>query len=182
MLNLKTKLMALLASCLLFASAEAAPQQNVGVVRFKSCVEESKVGRREHDAFEQMKKEMGKKIETKEKEFQEIAAKLQDSDYMDTLKPEVEAELKHKFRQLSQELNAFQNRYYQELQQSNFRILQTMSQYVSEASKKVASDMKLDLIVNDDNCFFFNQTLDVTQKVIAIMDKSFEEQQKGAKS
>ncbi len=176
----KKMMAALAASLLLMSAADAAPNQKVGVVKFKTCVEKSKMGQREHSAFEDMKKEAAKMVEGKEKELTAISAKLQDQDYMETLKPEAEAELKHKFRALSQEMGAFQNRFYQEMQQAQYRIFQHISEYVAEASKKVASQQNLDMVVNEDNCFFYTPSLDITEKVIAVMDKAFEEKQKGA--
>src|SRR5689334_10247585 len=83
-----------------------APQENGGknakiaFVSFKECLDNSNAGKQELKRFQEMQKEMEKTLEAKEKELNELAPKLK-SDYLDTLTPEAEAQLKEKFRLLS---------------------------------------------------------------------------------
>ena len=87
-------------------------------VDFKECVEGSKLGKQEQSTFENLKKQMEKALEEQEKTLTDLATKLNDTDYLDSLTPEAETELKRKFRALNQEMNQVQSQYYQTLQSS----------------------------------------------------------------
>ncbi len=129
------------AVCLCFSSLQAAEvtsQPKIAVVNFKQCVELSKLGKQEQASFEALKKQAESVLQEKEKTLTEIAAKLDDSDYLDSLAPEAEAELKHKFRNLSQEMNQDQQRLYNALSQANFKIVQKLTDEVTKAASEVA--------------------------------------------
>ncbi|MFV0339272.1 MAG: OmpH family outer membrane protein [Parachlamydiaceae bacterium] len=164
----------LFTSCaLLFASSSfAAEATKIGTVNFKLCVEESKLGKQEQASFETMKKQMENVVEEKEKVLNDLATKLNDPDQLDLMSPEAETDLKRKFRALSQELSQLQNQYYQTLQQANIKIVQSLSDAVTKASEKVAKDLKLDLVINDETCFFASPALDISSKVVVEMNRS----------
>src|ERR1700722_11582191 len=122
----------------------------VGVVDFKTCVEKSKYGKKEQSNFDALKKQMEGVLEEKEKTLTEISQKINDPDYMDSLSNEAEAELKHKFRALSQELAQHQQQFYQLLNQANFKIVQALTESIAKASKTVAKEKGLDLVVHDE--------------------------------
>lgn len=154
-------------------AADAAEAAKIGTVNFKLCVEESKLGKQEQASFEAMKKQMEDVVEEKEKTLNDLANKLNDPDQLDLMSPEAETELKRKFRGLSQEMTQIQQQFYQTLQQANFKIVQTLSEAVNKAAEQVAKDQKLDLILNDETCFFANKALDVSSKVVAELDRQF---------
>ncbi len=158
----------------LTTSAFAADAPSIGVVNFSNCVTDSKLGKQEQSSFDSLKKQMSTLLEDTEKQLNDIAAKLNDPEYLDGLSPEAEDELKNKFRVLSEEMNRYQNQYYQVLNQANMRIIQTISNGINTASEKVAKDKKLTVVVNKDACFYFSPVLDVTNQVVTEMDKSFE--------
>lgn len=165
----------------LFAAVNAADAQpskplTIGVANFKNCVEKSKLGKREQAAFENLKKQMDAVLEKKEKEINEIAAKFNDPDYLDSLSNEAEAELKHKFRASSQELQAQQSQYYQALSQANVKIVQMITEVVEQASAQVAKQKGLTFIVNDEACYFCSPDSDVTNLIVAEMDKIYDAQ------
>lgn len=165
-------------------SGKNAPQGaalKIGVVNFKRIVENSKYGKEEQAQFEKLKKQMEAVLEEKDKTLNEIAAKLDDPDYTDSLSPEAENELKHKFRSGSQELGQIQGQYYQALSQANTKILQKLSDIVTEASNQVAKEQKLDLILSEESTFFFSPTLDISHQVIAAMDVMFDKEAKEQK-
>ncbi|MEM1283447.1 MAG: OmpH family outer membrane protein, partial [Chlamydiota bacterium] len=110
-------------------------------------------------------------LQDKEKHMSEIASKLDDPDYLDSLSPEAEAELKHKFRMLNQELSQQQQQLYQTLSQANFKVVQKLTDSVNEAAEKVAKDKNLDIVINEDACFFFSEALDITDSTVDVMDK-----------
>jgi outer membrane protein len=156
------------------ALASEAPNQNIGIVDFAKCVTDSKPGKQEQSSFEALKNQMTTLLQDTEKQLNDISAKFNDSEYLDGLSPEAEEELKVKFRTLSEEMNRYQNQYYQVLNQANMRVIQTLSGMINTASEKVAKDKRLNVIMNKEACFFFNDKLDVTLLVISEMDKAYE--------
>ncbi len=155
------------------AAFSAEPTPNVGIVNFGTCVSDSKLGKQEQASFESLKKQMATLLEDTEKQLGDLTAKFNDPEYLDGLSPEAEDELKNKFRNLNEELGRYQNQYYQVMNQANMRIIQTISTGINSASEKVAKDKKLNMVVNKDACFFYAPTLDVTNLIIAEMDKNF---------
>lgn len=145
----------------------------VGIVNLKACFEGSKLGKQEQGRFEEIKKQLESTIEAKEKELNEMAPKFSD-EYLDTLSPEAEAELKGKYQRLAQELSQQQNQYYNMLNQANYQIVQTVSESVAESAKKVAAAKGIDLTINEDVCFFHNPSLDISKEVIAEMNAQFD--------
>ncbi len=154
----------------------------VGVVNFKLVVEESKFGKLEQGNFETLKKQIEGVVEEKDKARAELAAKFNDPDYVDSLSPEAENELKHKFRLINQELGQMEGQFYQTLNQANVKILQKLNEMVSKASVTVAKENQLTLILNDDGCFFYDKTLDVSRKIIASLDALYETEMKTNKA
>ncbi|NGX46898.1 MAG: hypothetical protein K1000chlam3_00265 [Chlamydiae bacterium] len=156
-----------------FAASE--PKPSVGVVNFTSCMSDSKLGKHEQTSFDALKNQMSSLLEDTEKQTNEIAAKFNDSEYMDGLSPEAEEEMKNKFRTLNEEIGRYQNQYYQVLQQANMKVMQTVGANIQEASEKVAKDKKLNMVMSKEACFFAAPTLDVTNLVVAEMDRMFEQ-------
>lgn len=151
---------------------------SVGLVNFKTCVEQSKIGKQEQTTFESMKKQMESILEEKEKTLNEIVTKSNDPDYLDSLAPEAETELKRKFRALGQELTQQQNQYYQTLQQANYKIVQRLADAIAKASAEVAKDKKLDLVLNDESGFYHDPSLDISTLVVAKMDEAYDKEVK----
>lgn len=169
----------LLASMSLVAAGPTTPPK-VAIVNFKQVVEESKLGKQEQASFENLKKQMEAVIGEKEKSLNEVASKLNDADYLDSLTPEAETELKRKFRAMNQELSQQQAQYYQALQQSNMKIVQKLQEAITKACEQVAKDDKVDLILNDEACFFTHPDLNVSSKVVKILDQMNEQEIKDA--
>ncbi len=144
----------------------------VGVVNFKTCFEGSKLGKQEQQRFEEIKKQLETTIETKEKELNELSSKFSE-EYLDTLSPEAEAELKGKYQRLAQELSQQQNQYYNMLNQANYQIVHEVGEAIGEAAKKVAAAKGLDLTLNQEICFSNNPSLEISKEVIAEMDAAF---------
>jgi outer membrane protein len=145
----------------------------IGTVNFKYCLDQSKIGKHEQSLFEKIRKEMEQSIEKKEKELNEMAPKFSD-EYLDALTPEAEKELKEKFKTLSQELTQQQNQYYHTLNQANFQTVQKLFEMISKVSKEVAKEKELDIILNDESCFFKSEALDYSKEVVAKLDAQFD--------
>lgn len=154
-----------------FTAFASAAELKIGVVNFKSCVEDSKIGKQEQAAFEAMKKQMESVVEEKEKVLSELANKLNNADELELMSPEAETELKRKFRALSQEMSQLQTQFYQTLNQANFQVVQKLSELVTKAAEKVAKEQNLDLILNDEGSFYTNKNLDVSSLIVKKLDE-----------
>ncbi len=152
----------------------------IRIVNFKSCVEKSKLGKQEQGSFEALKKQMESVLEEKEKALKEFAGKFNDPDYLDSLSPDAEAELKHKYRMLNQELSQQQTQYYQSLNQTNLKVLQNLNDIVAKAAAQIAKQDNIDLILNEES-FYHAPYLDISDKVVAIMDENFQKDNKELK-
>ncbi len=178
----KNLFLAILTSLGLSTAAMANANQSVGVVNFTTCITDSKQGQKEQASFEALKKQMTALLEDTEKQMREISSKLNDAEFVDGLSPEAEDEMKIKFRTLNEELNRYQNQYYQVLNQANMKLVQTMSSNINSAAESVAKEKKLDMVINKEAFFFHNNKLDVTSFVIKEMDKRFDEEAKAAQA
>lgn len=148
----------------------------IRIVNFKSCVEQSKLGKQEQSAFEATKKQMETSLSEKEKTLNEMAAKFEDPDYLDSLSAEAETEIKRKFRHLNQEYTQLQNQYMQALQQTNFKVVQKLTENVTKAAALVAKQENVDLILNEEGAFFSSPALDISPKVVIAMDQMFDKE------
>jgi outer membrane protein len=157
-------------------AAEKLP--SIGIVNFATCIQESKFGKQEQETLETLKTQLQKSIEDIHIQLNDAVTKLQDTDYLDSLNPEAEKELKVKFQTLNEELNRYQGQYYQIIQQANMRLVQTMNDRINHASEQVAKKDKISLVINREAAFHFSDTLDITKKVIDELDKRFEDQSK----
>lgn len=155
-------------------SASAIENPMIGVVNFATCIAESKVGKKEQENMDNMRKQMASLVEDTEKELREISAKFEDADYLDSLSPKAEEELKVKFQTLQEDLGRYQNQFYQMLNHANYTMIQKMSAAIAKASEKIADAKKLDYVMNKEACFYIRPDLDVTAVVIKAMDESFE--------
>ncbi len=151
-------------------AAEPIAPPHVGTVSFKTVLEKSKIGKEEQAHFDQLRKQMEQSMEKKEKELNDLAPKFSD-EYLDSLTPEAEADLKEKFKTLSQELTQEQNRYYQTLNQANMQVVQKLFDMISDASKAIAKEKGLDLIINDESCFYKADKLDISADIIKKLDE-----------
>jgi len=167
-----------------FGAANTPAQDSLpvnGVVNFASCVTQSKYGKKEQANFEQIRKQMTSLIEHTEKELREITAKLEDTEYLDSLSPKAEDELKAKHQSLSEDMGRYQQQFYQVLNQANSQLIQKMIQIIGKASKVVAEQKRLDCIINQEACFYTKADLDVTTMVIEEMNRQFDTDQKAKK-
>ena len=162
-------------------SFEQTKPLRIALVNFKTCVEKSKMGQKEQAAFDAMKKQMETILEEKEKALTDVASKFNDIDYLDSLSPDAEAELKRQFRTLNQEFTQQQNQFYQQLSQTNMLVIQKLTEAVTKASEEVAKANKIDIILNDESAFFTIASIDVSPLVIKVLDDAFEKEGKNAK-
>lgn len=160
---------------LCFIASVDAAELNVKTVNFKECVELSKSGQQEQAAFDALKKQMENVLVEKEKTLNEMASKFEDPDYLDSLSPEAETEMKRKFRALNQEYSQLQSQYYQTLQQTNMKVMQKLQEQIMKAAETVAKDSKIDIIMNSEGAFYSKPELDISNQVVTVMNKQLEE-------
>ncbi|CUI16527.1 putative outer membrane protein OmpH [Candidatus Protochlamydia naegleriophila] len=163
-------------------SSAAGQSLKIGVVNAKRCLDESKLGKQEQANFEKMKKQMESILQDKEHDLEEIEAKLNDEDYMDSISEEAALELKRKKRNLRNEGLQLQNQYIQTLQQTNLKIVQKLTDTIAKASNQVAQDSSsgqtIDVIFSDEACTYFAPQLDITDRVVAKMNAIFDVESK----
>ncbi|EKE07803.1 MAG: hypothetical protein ACD_17C00511G0002 [uncultured bacterium] len=153
----------------------------IGVVNFATCITESKAGKKEQENMESMRQQMTVLVEDTEKELREISAKFEDPEYLDSLSPKAEEELKNRFHALQEDLGRYQNQFYQVLNQANYQMIQKVSNTVAKAAEIIATQNALDYVMNKDACFYIRPGLDVTESIISEMDKKFDLDQKAQK-
>ncbi len=153
----------------------------IGVVNFATCVTDSKAGKKEQESLENMRKHMINQVEDTEKELREMAAKFEDPEYLDSLSPKAEEELKSKFQTRQEDLGRYQNQFYQVMNQMQMAMFQKINGTIAKAAKKVAEENHLDYVMNKEFCFYIRPDFDVTTQVIGEMDKSFELDEKAQK-
>lgn len=162
----------------LLAMTFSAHALTFGVVNFNSCMADSKFGQKEQGEFEKMREQMTTLVTDIEKQLESLQKKLTDPDHLDSISPEAEQEMKNQFQALSEELNRYQQQYYQVMNQANMKIMQAMSERVGRAAEKIAEKKKLEFVMNKEACFYYDPKTDVTTQVIAEMDKNFEAENK----
>ncbi|MFT4552367.1 MAG: Skp family chaperone for outer membrane protein [Chlamydiales bacterium] len=175
-MNLRKLFIAAIASSSLWSASLLADetQYSVGVVNFRKCAESSKQGKEEITALEETKKQISSFRDGKMEELESIVAKLQDPDFLDSIAEEEESKLKERFQHLNQELSQFENQYFQMLHQASAEFEKSISTSINSASTTVANDQGLSLIVRNDICSFYGSSLDVTDKIVTIMDAKFD--------
>lgn len=176
---------ALLCSAFVHADTQGFEQTKplrIALVNFKTCVEKSKIGQKEQAAFDAMKKQMETILEEKEKALTDVASKFNDIDYLDSLSPDAEAELKRQFRTLNQEFTQQQSQFYQTLSQTNVLVIQKLTEAVTKASEEVAKANKIDVVLNDESIFYAIASIDISDLVIRVLDDAFAKETKDAKA
>lgn len=163
-------LIATLLPCLAFAEENF----KVGIVNFTTCIEKSYLGQEESKKLEDLRSEMISMLEAKQKDFQEVAEKLNNPDYMDALAPDAEAELQTKAQNLSQELQYLGQQSDQAIQQAQMKMLQNVKAEIDNAAAYIAREKNLDFIINKDSCFYFKRPCEITQLVINELNRHFQ--------
>lgn len=159
---------------LVAGATTAAETPLIGIVNFATAVTESKAGKKEQENMEGMRKQMASLMEDTEKELREIATKFEDTEYLDSLSPKAEEDLKIKYQSLQEDLNRYQSQFYQVLNHANYQMIQKMTSTIAKAAERIAAEKKLDYVLNKEVCFYIRPDFDITSQVVSEMDKAFE--------
>ena len=71
-----------------------------------------------------------------------------------------------------------QQQFVQALQQANMKVVQSLAELVAATAKEVAQSKQLDLVLNEEAAFYFNPALDVSEEIVARLNKKFDEETK----
>jgi outer membrane protein len=170
----KRRISTVLAALCFTATAFGAENALIGVVNFATCITESKSGKKEQENMENIRNQMSSLIQETETQLKELSGKFEDTEFLDSLSPKAEEEMKIKFQTLQEDLGRYQNQFYQVLQHAQYQLIQKMSGSIAKAAEVVAKDKHLDYVMNKEACFYIRPDLDVTSSVITQMDKSYE--------
>jgi len=154
---------------------------DIGIVNFGTCLSESKIGKKEQGNIEALRKQMSAMMTETENKLRDLDAKFADSEYLDSLSPQAEEEMKATHQSLQEDLGRYQQQFYQMIQGANYQLVQKMSNSISAASEKIAKQKKFKYVINKEACFYVGSDLDVTPLVIQEMDKTFELENKDKK-
>lgn len=168
--------------CLSTSGFAADVESSMGVYNFTACITDSKLGKQEQGNFDSIRNQMTSLLQDTENQLKDLTDKLNDRDFIDSLSPEGEQELRNKFQQLNDELARYQSQYYQILQQNQMRMIQNIKGLADKASEKVCKSKKLSLVINRDVLGYFAPKMDITNDIVKEMDKLFDaEMSKNAK-
>jgi Skp family chaperone for outer membrane proteins len=106
--------------------------------------------------------------------LKELTAKLEDAEFVDSLSPKAEEEMRMKQQTLQEDMGRYQSQFYQLLQHAQYQMYQKMSGNIAKAAEIVAKEKNLSYVINKEACFYIRDDHDVTTAVIAAMDKAFE--------
>jgi len=149
-----------------------------GVVNFMQCFQESKYGKQELENLQKMENQMLSMMKEAEEDLQEVSKKLDDTDYLDSISPKMEEELRLKQQTLAKDLNAYQNQFYQAVGQARNQAAQKLSHTIAVAAEKIAKKQNLPFVISKEACFYYNPDIEITQNVIHEMDRQFDYQAK----
>lgn len=147
------------------------------VVNLQTCLDASDIGKKELQRFDKLKKQFEERLGKKEKKLNELSPKFS-QEYLDSISPEEEKKLKEEFQALSQDLSQEQSTFYQTMNQTQMEILQKMQDRVIKASKALGKEMNLRAVVRSDACLYFDDSMDITPKIIAYIDSHLDDEDK----
>lgn len=172
---MKKTIATLLAATSLMATLPAEETaKEVGFVNFTNCKMQSKVGKHEQEAMDQILANMRELIQDREKGLKELQEKFTDADYMDGLNPAAAEEMKGQYQALQEEYGRYQQQYMQVAQQAQMKMMQNVHEHARIAAEKIARVRKLDYIIPTESILYCASNLDITNEVVAEMDKEFE--------
>lgn len=153
------------------------PDIKIGILSFANCIQESKYGKKEQSTLKGLQNQITSLIKDTEQQLQEIANKLNDPEYIDTLSPEGEQELKIKFQNHQEDLMRYQQQYSEFLNQANYKVMQTMFFHVKNAAKIVSDRLNLDYVLDENSVICNNAGIEITNQVIQELDLLFEKEE-----
>ena len=144
-----------------------------GVINFETCVTESKYGKQEQEAYEQIKNQMMTLMSDIEKQVKDLMDKRNNPEIMDALSPEADQEMQSRIQSLTEEYYRYRSQAENVMGQAQRKMYQTLAAHVAKASETVAKQKKLSTVLNKEALFYYPPKDDITKLVIDEMDKDF---------
>lgn len=176
--NIRMKKRYLVTAFILAGLQLCAAEPKVGIVNMENVFTEAKLSKQEQASFETMRKQFATLLEDTDKQIADLNEKLSDKDTLDGLSPEAIEETQNKLAMLREEMNRYQQQYYQFMQQGQNKVIQAVFGGIAQASEKLAAAKGYTMILNKQACFYSAPALDVTADMIKEMDKNFEDEAK----
>jgi outer membrane protein len=148
------------------------------VADFAKCYEKSKIGVAKNKEMKELNEKLSTQFEEAHKKFKELDTKLADNNFLDSISPEEEQNLRKEKEMVQQQLGAFQMQFQEMLQQAQNKTIHELVQYVNNAAKVIAGEKKSPLVINKDTVFYYDPSLDYTNLIIDQMDKEYETETK----
>lgn len=159
------------------APGASIPQVNrIGIVNFRRCVEDSKMGREAQTSLETLRGQLAGQLESTEKELLEIINKFDDQDHMDSLSPEAEKQMKKRYEELAGEREGKREQFMEIMNQAQGRAMQELNSQVARAAQLIAKEKGLDLVLRDEAALYYPYTIDVTTAVVVELDKVYDQE------
>lgn len=173
---MKRKFLKSIAICGLAATSLFADDvfTGVSVVDYAQCISESKYGKEEQQNIDKIRNQLSTLISDTDKEIKDLDAKFEDTTFLDSLSPKAEEEMRARHQTLQEDRQRYQWQFGQIMQQASYQLMHKIISQISRASEKIAAEKELDYVINKEACFYYRPSLDLTQVVIAEMDKNFE--------
>jgi outer membrane protein len=149
--------------------ASAAEQIKIGVLDFQRCIQESNEGRKISDSLKNKQTEMQKDVDKKRQELIDMQKDMEKQSLMLSMdaKTEKEKEFEKKQRDLQYLMQDLNEEYKKLETDARISILTTISGVV----ETIAKQQKFDLIAERANILYFSKGLDITDQVIAELNK-----------
>jgi outer membrane protein len=142
-----------------------------GYVDFSRVLQNSSRAKQEEKSLQALQKELEDQVTKVEKEITQLAERLQDPDYIDSLSQEAEQEQKARLRMMTEDRMRLIQQVTQRFQQAQQQILQTLGGMVAQASAEVAKTKRLNGVLNREAFFFADPAMDCTDAVTTLLDK-----------
>ena len=120
-------------------------EKSYGIVNFLHCMKESKYGKREKEKFDRLEEHMISLITDHDKQYNDVMSRLSDPEFVDSLSPEGEQELRSRVQTVGEELSRYREQYAQVMQRANMQYVQMLSQHVQQAAAVVAKTRSLQM-------------------------------------
>ena len=145
---------------------------------FRRCFMESDLGKREQERLQDMQQQMEKSIQDLSAQIKEVQEKLANEDTLDSMSEEAVANLKKEQETLMGEMQRYQMQFPQIIQQAQSQSIFAVREKANKAAKELAQEKKYSAVLNEEQAFFFEEKLDVTDQVISKLNAQFEKDQK----
>lgn len=157
-----------------FLSVTPVDAADLGVVDAMRCLKDTKQGQEQEAKVKALQDKMVKVLKDKETSLNELAQKFT-PEYLDSISDDEEAQMKEKFQTMGRELQSYESNYYQTMQRAQKTMQQTMVESIKDATAEIAKKRGLSHVINDDFLLFYEDSLDVTDEVITLMNDTYEE-------